>query len=450
MNACVGLKLPILFIIASSFFNGPARANTNFLAAADFSDLAFFESRGVTYKDGGQVQDGIQILKNHGINCIRLRLWTGSTTQVRTNNPYNYTNNLDYTVPLAVRVKNAGLLFSLDFHYSDTWADPSHQAVPLAWTNLTFAQLVQQMRTYNSNAIATFAAAGAMPDFVQVGNEITAGMLWPDGQVNAYTSGGTQWTNLCQLINAAIQGIKDATNATGAKMPKIIIHIDRGGDWTTTMKYFDNLNAQGVPFDIIGESYYPFYQGSPASLSNCLSNAAARYGKPIIVAETAFPFTNNFPTDWTNNGASLYGYPPTPAGQVSFLATVAEIVEGLTNHLGAGIFYWGTEYQAANRVNEAGFNTASFFDAGGNVLPAASALGGTAAPLVITPSLAVTNLQLQWPFSGAASKLMTSTTLVPAVAWSVVTDSIQITGAVFSVMLPLNNNTATFYRLQSD
>jgi hypothetical protein len=125
-------------------------------------------------------------------------------------------------------------------------------------------------------------------------------------------------------------------------------------------------------------------------------------------------------------------------------------VEGLTNHLGAGIFYWGTEYQAANGVNEAGFNTASFFDAGGNVLPAAGALGGTAAPLVITPSLAGTSLQLQWPFSGAASKLMTSTTLVPAVAWSVVTDSIQITGNVFTVLLPSSNNIATFYRLQSD
>lgn len=450
MNAFAGLRISILLIVASSFFSGAARANTNFLAGADFSDLAFFEARNITYKDNKQVQDGIQILKNHGINCIRLRLWTGSTAQVLTNNPYNYTNNLDYTMPLAVRVKNAGLLLALDFHYSDTWADPSHQALPLAWTNLTLAQLVQQMRIYNSNTITAFAAAGAMPDYVQVGNEITPGMLWPLGQVNAYTSGGTQWTNLCQLIAAAIQGIKDATNATGAKMPKIIIHIDRGGDWTTTMKYFDNLNAQGVPYDIIGESYYPFYHGSPASLSNCLNNAAARYGKPIIVAETAFPFTNNFPTDWTNHGASLYGYPPTPAGQVSFLATVAEIVEGLTNHLGAGIFYWGTEYQAANGVNEAGFNTASFFDAGGNVLPAASALGGTAAPLVITPSLAGTSLQLQWPFSGAASKLMTSTTLVPAVAWSVVTDSIQITGNVFTVLLPSSNNIATFYRLQSD
>jgi len=439
------LKLPVLLVIVLSLFSSPARANTNFLAAADFSLLAFFESRGVTYKDGGQVQDGIQILKNHGINCVRLRLFTSSAAQASAD-PYNYGNNLSYTVPLAVRVKNAGLLFSLDFHYSDTWADPGHQAIPSAWTNLTFSQLVQQMRTYNSNTIVAFAAAGATPDYVQVGNEITAGMLWPYGQVNAYTSGGTQWTNLCQLIEAAIQGIQDATNATGAKMPAIIIHIDRGGDWTTTMKFFDNLNAQAVPFDIIGESYYPFYQGSPTSLSNCLNNAAARYGKPIMVAEDAFPYTNTCPSAWLSQ---LYGYPPTIDGQVSFMATLAQIVKSVPNQLGVGLFYWGAEYQSVSGVNEAGFNTASFFDSHGNVLPVASAVGGMAAPLLVNASLQGSNLRLQWPFSGAALQLMTSTALSPP-AWSLVTNSLQTTGAVFSVTLPLNNNTSSFYRLAPD
>src|SRR5208282_424151 len=144
-------------LLLGTTFAAPA---ASFVAGADFSDLAFFESRGVTYKDGGQVQDGIQILKNHGINCIRLRLWTSSAAQAQSN-PYNYTNNLAYTLPLAQRVKNAGLLFLLDFHYSDTWADPSHQATPATWFSLTFAQMVQQMYTYNSNTIAAFAAAGA-------------------------------------------------------------------------------------------------------------------------------------------------------------------------------------------------------------------------------------------------------------------------------------------------
>jgi arabinogalactan endo-1,4-beta-galactosidase len=427
-------------MMALGVFVDPARAGGTFLAGADFSLLAYFESLGITYSDGGEVQDAIHILKNHGINCVRLRLFTSSAAQAEAD-PYDYINNTDYTVPLAVRVKKAGLAFLLDFHYSDTWADPGQQATPSAWTNLDLTQLVQQMRAYNSNTIATFAAAGAMPDYVQIGNEITSGMLWPLGQVSG--NGGPQWAQLGELMNAAVLGIQDAA---GGNMPRIIVHIDRGGDWPTTMWFFDNLNAQAVPFDIIGESYYTFYQGSPQSLSNCLNNAAARYGKPIIVAEDAFPWTNTCPSGWTN---SLYGFPPTTNGQVSFIATVAQIVEGVTNQLGAGFFYWGAEYQAAYGVNEAGYNTSSFFDASGNNLPVIDAVAGMAAPLVITASVSGSSLRLQWPFSGAASTLMTSGSVAPSAAWSVVTTPTQTSGTVFGVTLPLTNATC-FYMLQSN
>lgn len=434
-------KLAILVFTLATLVTA-AQAQTNFLAAADFSDLAFFESRGITYKDAGVVTDGIQILKNHGINCVRLRLWTSSATQAAAD-PYNYGNNLAYTVPLAVRVKNAGLLFSLDFHYSDTWADPGHQAIPDAWTNLNFTQLVAQMRTYNSNTIASFATAGAMPDFVQVGNEITSGMLFPDGQVSG--TGGTPWSQLGQLMNSAIQGIHDAVNALGVTMPKIIVHIDRGGDWATTEWFFDNLNAQGVPFDIIGESYYPFFQGPLTNLNACLSNAAVRYSKPIIVAEDAFPWTNTM-TSWTN---SLYGFAPTVNGQISFLAALAKVVKSVPNHLGVGVFYWGAEYQASSGVNEAGFNTSSFFDTQGNLLPDANAIAGMGAPLVITPSRSGTSLQLEWPFSGAASQLMGATNLAPAAQWTSVPNAVSVTGTVFGVTLPVGNNVGV-YRLQEN
>jgi arabinogalactan endo-1,4-beta-galactosidase len=443
----MNLKRLVLFIVFSVLSAAPAQASTNsFLAAADFSDLAFFESNGIAYKDGGQVQDALQILKNHGINCVRLRLWTSSAAQAAAD-PYNYINNTAYTVPLAVRVKKAGLLFSLDFHYSDTWADPSHQSIPDAWTNLSFGGLVAEMRTYNSNTIATFAAAGAMPDYVQIGNEITSGMLWPYGFVSGSTN--ASWSQLGQLMNAAVQGIQDATGAIKAKMPKIVVHIDRGGDWTTTEWFFDNLNYQGVPFDIIGESYYPFYQGSPTNLNICLTNAAVRYGKPIIVAEDAFPFTNTCPSNWLGQ---LYGYPPTVVGQVSFVANLAKIVKSVPDQLGLGFFYWGSEYQAVSGVNEAGYNTSSFFDPNGNVLPVADAVGGMAAPLVLNASLAsdpLSSLQLQWPFSGAALSLMISTGLAPAAPWLMVTNPVQITGAVFTVSLPVTENTS-FFRLQSN
>jgi len=416
-----------------------------FIAGADFSDLSFFESRGKVYKAAGQVQDGLAILKNSGLTCVRLRLWTGSDAMVATNNSYNYTNNLAYTVPLAVRVKNAGLQFMLDFHYSDTWADPGHQAKPVAWTNLTFTQLVQQMRTYNSNTIATFAAAGVMPDYVQIGNEITDGILWTNGQLTGtWNSSNPSWIRLGQLMNAAIQGIQDVTNARGVKMPKIVVHIDRGGDWGTTESFFDNLNSQGVPFDIIGESYYPVYHGPLSNVANCLTNAARRYAKPVIIAETAFPWTNSY---WTTN---IYGIPGTTNGQVQFLVALAEVVKSLPGQLGAGIFWWGAEYQQANGVNESGFNTASFFDAGGNVLPVANAFGQMVAPVTLAPGLAGTALTLQWPLSGAGMTLMTATDLMSPTAWLPVPNTVQSTGTWFNVSLPLDSSQTRFYRLQSN
>jgi len=428
----------VLCVLAVAF--SVARAQTNCLAATDFSDLAFFESRGVTYKDHGQVMDALQILKNHGFNCVRLRLWTSSADQAASD-PYNYGNNLDYTIPLAVRVKNAGLKFSLDFHYSDTWADPGKQATPSLWTNLTFTQLVDEMRFYNSNTIAAFAAAGAMPDFVQIGNEITGGMLWPNGKVSG--SGGS-WSNLGQLMKSAVQGIQDASTALHTNMPKIIVHIDRGGDWNTTEWFFDNLNAQGVPYDIIGESYYPFFHGPLTNLNTCLSNAAVRYGKPVIVAEDAFPWTNSV-SSWTNK---LYGFPPTVDGQVSFIAALAQIVKSVPHHLGMGVFYWGAEYQLVNGVNEAGYNTSALFDSQGNLLPAADALAGIGAPLVITPSLTGTNLLLEWPLSGAAAQLIVSSNIGPAANWSAMSNTASLTGTTLTITVPLSNKSG-FYRLQS-
>jgi arabinogalactan endo-1,4-beta-galactosidase len=437
-------KLAGVLAVASLWIGISAGADTNFLAGADFSHLKYFESLGAQYRDGGQVQDALQIIKNHGLNCVRLRLFTSSQAQANAN-PYNYINNTNYTVPLARRVKTNGLLFCLDFHYSDTWADPGHQRTPDAWTNLDFPTLVQTMRTYNSNTIATFKAAGAMPDYVQIGNEITGGMLWPNGKLSgAWGSNNASWIALGQLMKAAVQGIQDASAASGATMPKIIIHIDKGGSWSSTQAYFDNVGYQGVPYDIIGESYYPFFHGDPTNLNICLSNAAVRYGKPIVVAETAFPW-NNSVTSWTNK---LYGFPPTTNGQVSFIAAIAKMVQSASNHLGVGVFYWGAEYQPGGGGSD--YNNSSFWNYGGNVLPVASAVGGLHAPLVMNASLASpASLRLQWPFSGAASTLMTSDSLLPLAMWTPVANPVQITGTVFTVTLPINSN-ALFYRLQSN
>ncbi len=404
----------------------------DFIAGVDMSHLVFFENRGVLYKDNGQARDALQILKDRGINCVRLRLFTSSAAQAQAN-PYNYTNNLDYTLPLAVRVKNAGLQVLLDFHYSDTWADPSHQSKPAAWSGLTFTQLVQQMRTYNSNTIAAFKAAGAMPEYVQVGNEITGGMLWPDG-ANTNTA---QWTKLTQLMTAAIQGIQEAS---GTNLPKIIVHIDRGGDWDTTKWFFDNLVQKSVPFDIIGESYYPWWHGSLEQLQTCVTNAASRFQKPVLIAETAFPWTNS--TD-------LVGFTASTNGQVDYVAALAKIMKNVPGGRGAGIVWWGTEYQQVNGVNTASFQYKSFFGTGGNVLPVAAAFGQLAAPAVLNGSRQGSELKLNWPLSGAGMALSAAEDPASAANWSPITNPVSCTGGMFSASIPLEPG-QRFFRLQSN
>ena len=241
-------------------------------------------------------------------------------------------------------------------------------------------------------------------------------------------------------MKAAVQGIQDAANAAGVTMPKIIVHIDRGGDWATTEWFFDNLTYQGVPFDIIGESYYPFWHGPLSSLSNCLTNAAQRYGRPVIVAETDFPWTSS---------TNIYGIPATTNGQVQYVVALAQVVKSVPNNLGAGIFWWGTEYQVPN-ANEAGFGTRSFFDGNGNVLPSANALGQIAAPTDLSVVLSGPDLMLQWPLSGAGMTLMTTTNLSAPIAWLSVTNPVQNTGTVFDVTLPMDSTQSRFYRLQSN
>lgn len=420
------------FVIVG-LFAASARAE-DFIAGADMSHLAYFESRGIGYREDGVSRDALHILTNRGLNCVRLRLFTSSAAQAAAN-PYNYINNLDYAVPLAVRVKNAGLKFLLDFHYSDSWADPGKQTKPAAWTNWNFTQLTTQLQEYSSNAIMAFKAAGAMPDYVQIGNEISQGLLWNDGKVSGNTN--TSWSNLGQLLKAAINGV---TSAAGTNLPQIIIHTDRGGYWSDAKWYFDNLAHQQVPFDIIALSYYPFWHGPLANLSNCLSNAAARYGKPVLLVETDFPW---------NNSTDIYGIPASPDGQVQYVTELAKIVKSLPGKRGAGIVWWGTEYQPVSGANQAGFGNRSFFNGSGNVLPVADAFGQLVAPVRMSGVLTNGSLNISWPLSGAGLAL-TSSTSVTATAWPNVTNAIQNTGAIFNVTLPVNSNQNQFYRLKSD
>ncbi|MBV9468987.1 MAG: glycosyl hydrolase 53 family protein [Abitibacteriaceae bacterium] len=375
MNHLFSYSLPSLFTIifllatVGSTAADPSPSISHFIIGADASHVGFFETRGKVYREAGQPRDPFKIMKEHGINCIRLRLFTSSNEQAQ-RNPYNSINNLAYTVPLAVRVKQAGLQLLLDFHYADSWADPAHQPKPRAWQGLSFEQLEQRMFEYNRDCIAAFKRASAMPDYVQVGNEITPGMAWPDGKVGGANDTPAQWEKLGRLMKAAMRGIHEAA---GREMPKLIVHIDRGGDWATTQWFFDHLREQHVEFDIIGQSYYPFWHGTLDDLRTCLTNAAQRYGKPVIVAETDFPWVDK---DSAGQPAKpIIGIPPGKAGQVQFIQALGQVVRGVPDGKGIGIFWWAAEYLPLDGTNLAGFEGRSFFDHDGNVLPIAGAFG---------------------------------------------------------------------------
>jgi arabinogalactan endo-1,4-beta-galactosidase len=328
-----------------------------FLVGGDISLLSKEEQLGQVYKDGGKPESALTIFKDHGWNFMRLRLWVHPTGQDI------YVNDLPYTVALGRRIKKAGFALLLDIHYSDSWADPGKQHKPAAWADLPFDQLVQTVHDYSRDVITAMRKGGAMPDMVQVGNEITPGMLLPDGQD---WGPGHDFKNLGILLNAGIAGVK---SGSGKQTPPLImIHIDRGGDWKGTMWYFDNLTAQHVPFDVIGLSYYPMFHGPLSGLQETLQNAATRYGKPIIVVETGYAYAPN------GRQASASEYPNTPEGQRAFLAALVATVRSTPNGLGRGVNYWEPEWIPVKGLMGS-WDSLTLFDDQGNALPGIDALG---------------------------------------------------------------------------
>ena len=241
-----------------------------------------------------------------------------------------------------------GFKFLLNYHYSDTWADPGKQFVPKAWQGKSHAELVQAVFDYTRDTITTFREAGVLPDMVQVGNEITPGMLWPDGRLP------TNWSNFAKLVKAGIRGV-DAGRGTNAR-PRIMIHIDKGGNWRATKSFFDKLNSYGVDYDVIGQSFYPWWHGSLLDLRENLDFMANAYQKDIILVEVAY---NWRPAEYRNKPAP---FPETPEGQREFLEEVNRIALNTPNHRCIGVFWW--EPAVTGRLPSRGF-----FDYEGNPQP---------------------------------------------------------------------------------
>jgi arabinogalactan endo-1,4-beta-galactosidase len=330
--------LSLIFVLLTSYESN----SQEYQIGADLSFLKDAEDAGCIFKDNGETKTGLLIFADHGYNWIRLRIF---------HTPTELPNNLDYTLALALDAKKLGYKFLLDFHYSDTWADPGKQFIPEAWRDMSHEELVMAVYEYTRETISAFGKAGVMPDMVQNGNEIINGMLWPDGKIPE------NWDNFAELVQAGTKGVRDGCG--DLPCPEIMVQIDQGGNKERTKYFFDKLISYGIEFDYIGQSYYPWWHGTLLDLRENMYFMAKTYKKPIILVEVAYC---SEPTEYIDKPAP---FPETPEGQKEFLEEVNRIVMETPDNLGRGIFWWEPAVS-----NKRGIATRDLFDEQGNALPA--------------------------------------------------------------------------------
>lgn len=338
------------------------------IRGADLSFTPQLEAAGVRFRDHGKARPVERVLAGRGANYMRLRIWTDP--------PAGYSTAATM-LAMAKRARRAGMRVLLDLHYSDFWADPGHQTTPAAWQGEDLPTLAGTVRRYTRELIEEFARHDAV-DMVQIGNEVTAGMLWPLGQV--YLSDGAHWDGFATLLNAGIAGAREG--AHGRALP-VMLHIDRGGDNGGSVWFYDHILAAGVvDFDVIGLSYYPFWHGPMTALRANLNDLSPRYGKDIVVAETAYPWTTGNGDDLANSFDSDSqlpddaAYPATPQGQADFYSALRGVLAQVPDGRGAGFLAWEPEWipgvgwePGAGNPND----NLTMFDWQGNALPSLAA-----------------------------------------------------------------------------
>ncbi|MFJ3665716.1 arabinogalactan endo-beta-1,4-galactanase [Streptomyces sp. NPDC090106] len=299
------------------------------IRAMDISSLPKNEDHGAVYRTAdGRREDPVRLLAHAGITHARLKVWV---------NPVDGYNDKARVLPLARRLRRAGIGIWIDFHYSDTWADPAHQTKPAAWSGLDVTGLARAVYDHTADVLGALRRQGTPADLVQVGNEINGGMLWPEGKNWGSDSGG--WEGLAVLLKAGLSAARDTTPRV-----RTMLHIASGGDNGTSRWWFDNAVAYGLDFDIIAQSYYPFWHGSLETAAANFADITARYGKPVVIAETAYPFTlgsEDDINDILNSPSQLTpGYPATPEGQAAWLRAVADLAAAVPGGQGLGYCYW--------------------------------------------------------------------------------------------------------------
>jgi len=301
-----------IFIIQSAVFCPDTSGATPFAGGADVSWVTQMEANGKKfYNAAGTQMECMALLKSLGMNSIRLRVWVNPSD--------GWCNSQDLLVK-AIRANNLGMRIMIDFHYSDVWADPSHQTKPVAWTSLSFAELKTAVATHTTNVLNLLKTNGITPEWVQVGNETGDGFLWEDGRASK------QMANYAALTNAGYDAVKAVFPTT-----KVIVHVESGYDNSLFRWLFDGLKNNGAKWDVIGMSVYPSWYTTVNDWQNCnkdclanMNDMVSRYGKEVMIVECGM--------NWN-----------TPETCKSFLTDLISRTQSVTGNKGLGVFYWEPE-----------------------------------------------------------------------------------------------------------
>jgi arabinogalactan endo-1,4-beta-galactosidase len=364
----------------------------DFLKGADISTLHELVSLGARFRDRGVEKDLLEILAGYGVNAIRLRLW--NDPRAESGESYGGGgNDLATTLALARGVRARGMELLLDLHYSDFWADPAKQHLPKAWRGLSLAGVERAVHDFTVATLVALGQAGALPTAVQVGNEITNGLLWPTGKApEAFPA-------MTRLVNAGIRAVRSVSPAV-----QVMLHLDQGGNNALYREWFDRwFQEGGEDFDLLGLSYYPFWHGSLDALEANLNDMARRHRKELVVVETSTGFTTeDYATREGLGPAERRGMATRPEllsrvqhrltiqGQCDFLRDLVGRIRRVEGGRGRGFFWWepawlpvkgstsataaGLRYTGERGPGGNEWANQALFDYDGNALPALQVL----------------------------------------------------------------------------
>lgn len=363
----------------------------NYVKGMDLSTLLELDRLGARYYDDGKERDLLDIMKDYDVDTIRLRIW---------NDPWGKDhesygageNDVPTTLEIAKRVSEKGFGVLMNFHYSDFWADPGKQIKPKAWEGMTVAELTQAVYDFTFDTMELFKKEGVNITMVQVGNELSNGLLWPEGKIDV-DAGIGEYDNIAKFVSAGIRAVRKSN----PDIP-VMIHLDNGGNNELYRRWFDNYTARGEDFDLIGLSYYPFWHGTMDQLMNNMNDIAERYHKDLIIAEVSMGYTmEDYKAYEKLSDSERKGYATRPAlvekiefpmtreGQADFMRTLLARLETVAEHRARGFFWWEPAWipvpgsgwatpASLEYMNDPGpcgneWANQALFDYDGNVLP---------------------------------------------------------------------------------